>query len=74
MDFKNCDILTRMNIETTITNPEARDFLDENAVSTPEHDAWVKAEIERRMAKKAKGDMAYRSLDDVMADFGFDAR
>lgn len=38
------------------------------------YDAWVKAEIEATLAKKANGQMRYRSLDEVMAKFGFNAR
>ncbi len=38
------------------------------------YDAWVKAEIEATLAKKANGEMRYRSLDEVMAKFGFNAR
>lgn len=41
---------------------------------SPEHDAWMKAEIKKTLAKKETGTMTYRSLDAVMRDFGFDAR
>lgn len=38
------------------------------------HDVWMKAEIEKTLAKKKAGKMAYHSLDDVMDEFGFNAR
>ena len=38
------------------------------------HDAWVRERIASRLEKKKSGDMAYSSLDDVAAEFGFDAR
>lgn len=41
---------------------------------TPEHRAWMDAQIETTLAKKASGEMGYHSLDDVMREFGFDAR
>lgn len=63
-----------MRLEPTITDDEARELLDEDAVSPPDHDAWIAQEIEARMAEKRAGHLTYRSLDDVMADFGFDAR
>ena len=65
-----------MNIETSIADEKARDFITPKADEqmTPEHSAWVKSEIESRMAEKAKGALTYRSLDQVMSDFGFHAR
>jgi len=65
-----------MNIETTITDEEARDFITPKADDqmTPKHSAWVKAEIEATMKEREAGELTYRSLDDVMADFGFHAR
>lgn len=41
---------------------------------SPAHDAWMKAEIRKTLAKKQAGKMTYRSLDEVMRKFGFDAR
>ena len=41
---------------------------------SPEHDAWTKAQIKATLARKAAGEMTYHSLDDVMREFGFDAR
>lgn len=38
------------------------------------HDAWVRETVEWRLAKKKAGEAAYRSLDDVAAEFGVDAR
>ena len=63
-----------MKAETTTKDDEIREFLDPQVFPDAKHDAWVKAEIERRLAKKARGETTYRSLDAVMVDFGFDAR
>lgn len=63
-----------MKLETTIENEEARDLLDANAVTTPEHDAWMTAQIEATVEEYKAGVLTFRTLDDVMADFGFDAR
>ena len=65
-----------MNIETTIEDKKARDFLSpaNGQEIAPEHDAWITAEIEATMAEKKTGKLTYRSLDQVMADFGFHAR
>ena len=41
---------------------------------TPEHRAWMNAEIRETLAKMDSGEMTYRSLDEVMREFGFDAR
>ncbi len=41
---------------------------------SPEHDAWMKAQIQKTLAKKQAGKMSFRSLDEVMRKFGFDAR
>ena len=38
------------------------------------HDAWVREQIESRLGKKKAGSMNYSSLDEVAAEFGFDAR
>jgi hypothetical protein len=40
---------------------------------TPEHRAWMNAEIEKTLAKMDAGETTYHSLDDVMREFGFDA-
>lgn len=65
-----------MNLETTITNEEAREFLDPKADQevTPEHEAWTVEQIEATMKEREAGLLTYRSLDEVMADFGFHAR
>lgn len=65
-----------MKVEDVITNKEAREFMDpRNARGVaPTHDAWLTQEIERRLAKRAEGNSTYRSLDDVMSDYGFHAR
>ncbi|MBO6551310.1 MAG: hypothetical protein JJ926_10545 [Roseitalea sp.] len=39
-----------------------------------EHDAWLRAEIDKTLAKKKSGKLGYRTLDDVMQSFGFNAR
>lgn len=41
---------------------------------TAEHDAWLRAEIDKTLAKKKSGKLGYRTLDDVMQSFGFNAR
>ena len=38
------------------------------------HDAWVRQVVEKRLARKNSGEDDYRSLDDVAAEFGFNAR
>lgn len=40
----------------------------------PDHDAWMKTEIENTLAKKQAGEMTCYSLDEAMQRFGFDAR
>ena len=40
----------------------------------PDHDAWVREQIKKRLAKKQAGTAIYHDLDDVAAEFGFDAR
>ena len=40
----------------------------------PDHDAWMKAEIENTLAKKQAGKMSYHRLEEAMQRFGFDAR
>ncbi|MBC7282476.1 hypothetical protein [Hoeflea sp.] len=38
------------------------------------HDAWIRRQVETRLMKKHAGDVTYSSLDEVAAEFGFDAR
>lgn len=40
----------------------------------PTHDAWFREKVQATLEKKARGEMTYRSLDDVAADLGFNAR
>lgn len=40
----------------------------------PGHDAWFRRAVRATLYKKAVGEMTYRSLDDVIARFGFDER
>jgi hypothetical protein len=65
-----------MKIETTTTDAQLRELLAPYAKgdTSPEQEAWIKAKIDDALAKKAAGKMAYHSLDDVMREFGFDAR
>lgn len=42
--------------------------------ASPEHEAWIRAEIEKTLAKKANGQVTYHNLDEVMRKFGFYAR
>ena len=69
-----CDILELMNMETTITDEKTRQLLDADVVTTPEHEAWITAEITATVEEYKAGKLSFRSLDDVMADFGFHAR
>ena len=39
-----------------------------------EDDAWFRAEIDETLARKRAGKLGYRTLDDVMRSFGFNAR
>lgn len=41
---------------------------------TPEHAAWMKAQTRETLDKIERGEMTYRSLDEVMRAHGFDAR
>ena len=45
-----------------------------NGERSPEHDAWMKEQVKKTLAKKEAGTMTYRSLDEVMRKFRFDAR
>jgi len=65
-----------MNMEPVITDEETSDVLRPytEGETPPEHDAWIKAKINATLAKKAAGEMNYHSLDDVMREFGFNAR
>lgn len=38
------------------------------------HEAWMKSEIKKTLAKKEAGDMSYHSLDDVKNTLGLNAR
>ena len=40
---------------------------------SPEHRAWMDAEIRTTLEKKERGDLTYTPLDQVRRDFGFDA-
>jgi len=42
--------------------------------TSAEHDAWMKAEIRGTLARKKAGTITYRTLDEVMRKFGFNAR
>lgn len=39
--------------------------------TSAEHEARLRAEIEKTLARKKSGELAYHSLDDVMRKFGF---
>lgn len=69
-----CDILELMNMETTITDEKTRQLLDADVATTPEHEVWITAEITATVKEYKAGKLSFRSLDDVMADFGFHAR
>ncbi len=63
-------------MEPVISDEKTLDVLASSIKGDPstEHEAWLKSEIEATLAKKKAGKMAYRSLDDVMNKFGFNAR
>ena len=42
--------------------------------ATSAHDAWLRREIEKTLAKKQRDARNYGSLDDVMRKLGFNAR
>ena len=46
----------------------------DNHPAEPGHNAWFRSEVRATLDKKAVGEMAYRSLDEVIASFGFDDR
>ncbi|MFN3608998.1 MAG: hypothetical protein ACK4Y9_08035 [Hyphomonas sp.] len=48
--------------------------LEADFTATPEHDAWLRAEIRKTLEAKAEGQMTYRSLEDVARRFLPDAR
>lgn len=48
--------------------------LEPDFAPTPEHDAWMQAEIRKTLKAKAEGRMTYRSLDEVARRFGANAR
>lgn len=47
--------------------------LEADFAATPEHDAWMKAEIGKTLAAKSEGRMTYRSLEEVVRRFTPDA-
>ena len=64
-------------VETKLkTDPETEVFLSPVAQGecSPEHDAWMKAQIEGTLAKKKAGEMGFTPLDAVMRRFSFYAR
>ncbi len=40
---------------------------------SPQHRTWMNEQISATLAKKARGEMNYTSLDDVRREFGIDA-
>lgn len=47
--------------------------LEPDFTVTPEHDAWMRAEIRKTLEAKADGQMTYRSLEEVARRFLPDA-
>ena len=41
---------------------------------SPEHAVWMKAQTQATLDKIERGEMTYRSLDEVMRTHGFNAR
>ena len=39
-----------------------------------DYDAWFRAKVQATLDAKARGEMTYRSLDEVAAELGFNAR
>ena len=54
---------------TNTTSPEAPALQHEDGV-TPEHRAWMNAEIRNTLVKKQRGELTYHPLDEVMREFG----
>lgn len=48
--------------------------LEPDFAPSPEHDAWMQAEIRKTLKTKAEGRMTYRSLEDIVRRFTPDAR
>lgn len=63
-----------MTTKPTITDTRA-EVLDAKSgeETAAAHEAWLTAEIETTLARKARGEMTYRPLDEVMRQHGFDA-
>jgi len=52
------------------------DELTGNTGAPPEpgHDAWFRKQVQETLARDKAGKLKYRDLDEVAAEFGFDAR
>lgn len=57
-----------MSIEDAVKDIEAGS--EEHTIS-PEHRAWMNAQIQDTLDKKARGELNYTSLSDVRKEFGF---
>lgn len=59
-----------------IDDQQLKDYLASVPQSdiAPEHRAWMNAQIRAALEKIEAGEMSYLSLDDVMREFGFNAR
>lgn len=57
----------------TIEDDELKAFLEPVADSdiTPEHRAWMNDQIRQTLVKKARGELTYKSLDEVRQKFAF---
>lgn len=56
----------------TITDPTLETMLapPSGEPITPEHRAWMNAQIRETLAKKARGEATYTPLDQVRKEFG----
>lgn len=57
------------------TKQTIKELIGADKVETDqEYEAWFRAKVQATLDAKARGEMTYRSLDDVAADLGFNAR
>jgi hypothetical protein len=47
--------------------------LEPGEIVSPEHEAWLKAEIEKTLDASKRGELRYTDYREVMKKFGFDA-
>ena len=62
------DVMSGTDVKTAIEE------LTGSQETDPAYEAWFRAKVQDTLDKKARGEMTYRSLEDVAADLGFNAR